>query len=99
VDGVWLEVVQLDVQPWPATGALRLTDVQSSEGGALWVEQTGGHALAWTLERARLALQAPLAGDAQRGARGTFHVPGTPPGDARDKQQPPIIKDKPLPPV
>ncbi len=30
----------------------------------------------------------------------TFHVPGTPPPDARGKEDsPPVLRDKPLPPV
>lgn len=99
VADTWVEVVQLDEHPRSTSGALSLTDVQSSDGGATWIEQTGGHSLAWTLEFKGLAHLAPLAEHEGNGIRGTFHVPGAPPSDARDKSKPPVIKDKPLPPV
>lgn len=113
VDDLLLEVVALGRDAWNNTGALSIAEIRESDAGALWVEATEGYAIGWSSRGRHIEHLAPSTGLVPRSLLRTEpadiydfafaparHVPViTPDGRKARRDRPPVIEDKPLPPV
>jgi hypothetical protein len=113
MDELLLEIVSLDRDAWNNTGALSIAEIRESHDGALWVEATQGYAIGWSRGDDYIVHMAPSSGLVPRSLLRTEpediydfafaparHVPViTPDGRKTRRNRPPVIDDKPLPPV
>ena len=115
IDDLWIETLAVVPSGWLNTGALTIEDLRFSQDDALWITVANGHAIGWTNGARGLVHAQPVGGlvpapyfaspsastmhdySASAGPH-AVHVPVITPED-KEEEKPPVIEDKPLPPV
>ena len=113
IDNLWIETLAILPDGWLNTGALSIEDLRHSEDDAIWITIANDYAIGWTNGRRGLVHAQPVGGlipapyfssvNAKRmtnysASEASVHVPIITPED-KEEEKPPVIEDKPLPPV
>jgi len=115
IDDLWIETLAILPGGWLNTGALSIDDLRYSRDDALWITTANGYAIGWTNGAQGLVHAQPVGGlipeayfaspnaatmhdYSASGTAHAVHVPVITPED-KEEERPPVIEDKPLPPV
>ena len=110
LDGVFVEFLAPHAAGWLATGAMPLGELAQERPTSVWLQRSNEFLNAW-IERvsgfdlwSSMGALAPPSpnrprSEAKRPTHDALHVPVVDPTDDPDGDKPPVLEEKPLPPV